>query len=108
MTITLTQTASEQVNAQLIHRGYGIGVRLGVRKSGCSGLAYVLEFIDQVDAMDHVFIFNDLSVAIDPKSFIYLKGTIIDYCHEGVNEGFKFKNPNVSDECGCGESFYVE
>ncbi|MBE8215230.1 MAG: iron-sulfur cluster assembly protein IscA [Endozoicomonadaceae bacterium] len=108
MSITLTPAAIDKIKQQLKHRGYGVGIRLGVRKSGCSGMAYVLEFFDEIDDLDHLFTFDTVRVAIDPKSFVYLKGIDIDYCREGVNEGFKFRNPNADNECGCGESFYVE
>lgn len=107
MAITLTEAAASRVQNFLANRGRGIGVRLGVKTSGCSGLAYVLEFVDELDAEDQVFEDRGVKVVIDPKSLVYLDGTELDYGKEGLNEGFKFNNPNVKDECGCGESFKV-
>ena len=91
----------------LEHRASGVGVRLGVRTTGCSGLSYVLEFVDSMETSDQIFEFDDIKLVIDPKSLLYLDGTELDYVKEGLNEGFEFKNPNVKDECGCGESFHV-
>ncbi|MGA5722189.1 iron-sulfur cluster assembly protein IscA, partial [Pseudomonas atacamensis] len=88
-------------------RGKGVGIRLGVRTTGCSGLAYVLEFVDEVVAEDQVFESHGEKVIIDPKSLAYLDGTELDFVKEGLNEGFKFNNPNVRGECGCGESFNI-
>ncbi len=88
-------------------RGKGEGVRLGVKTSGCSGLAYVLEFVDEVEEDDVVFEDRGVKVIIDQKSLVYLDGTELDYGKEGLNEGFIFNNPNVKNECGCGESFTV-
>ena len=88
-------------------RGKGEGIRLGVRTTGCSGLAYVLEFVDEVVADDQVFVSHGEKVIIDPKSLAYLDGTELDFVKEGLNEGFKFNNPNVRGECGCGESFNI-
>jgi iron-sulfur cluster assembly protein len=107
MAITLTETAAHRVRTFLDNRGGGVGVRLGVKTSGCSGLAYVLEFVDELDADDQVFEDRGVKVIIDSKSLVYLDGTELDYGKEGLNEGFKFNNPNVKDECGCGESFKV-
>jgi iron-sulfur cluster assembly protein len=107
MAITLTEAAAGRVRSFLDGRGHGIGVRLGVRTSGCSGLAYVLEFVDALDDDDEVFEDHGVKVIIDRKSLVYLDGTELDYGREGLNEGFKFNNPNVKDECGCGESFKV-
>jgi iron-sulfur cluster assembly protein len=107
MAITLTESAADRVQTFLHNRGKGLGVRLGVRTSGCSGLAYVLEFVDDVDEGDQVFEDRGVKVIIDEKSLVYLDGTELDYGKEGLNEGFKFNNPNVTDECGCGESFKV-
>jgi iron-sulfur cluster assembly protein len=105
--ITLTESAANRVQTFLQNRGRGVGVRLGVKTSGCSGLAYVLEFVDEIDEGDQVFEDRGVKVIIDEKSLIYLDGTQLDYGKEGLNEGFKFNNPNVKDECGCGESFKV-
>ena len=107
MAITLSDAAADRVKNFLDNRGKGIGLRLAVRTTGCSGMAYVLEFADELDEGDVVFEDNDVKVIIDPKSLIYLDGTRVDFGKEGSNEGFKFENPNVKDECGCGESFNV-
>ena len=107
MAIMLTEAAANRVQTFLHNRGSGVGVRLGVKTSGCSGLAYVLEFVDEFDADDQVFEDRGVKVVIDRKSLVYLDGTELDYGKEGLNEGFKFNNPNVKDECGCGESFKV-
>jgi iron-sulfur cluster assembly protein len=107
MAITLTEPAAEHVRKFLANRGKGEGLRLGVRTSGCSGMAYVLEFADEINADDQVFESNGVKVIVDPKSLVYLDGTEVDFAKEGLNEGFKFNNPNVKDACGCGESFNV-
>lgn len=105
--ITLSERAANHIQNFLNNRGKGIGIRLGVRTSGCSGMAYVLEFADEANADDIVFENFGVKVITDPKSHVYLDGTMLDYTKEGLNEGFKFENPNVTDECGCGESFHV-
>ena len=105
--ISLTEKAAKHVNRNLEKRGKGIGLRLGVRTTGCSGLAYELEYVDQVSADDAVFESQGIKVFVDPKSLPYIDGTELDCAREGLNEGFKFQNPNVKDECGCGESFRV-
>jgi iron-sulfur cluster assembly protein len=107
MAITMTDAAAERVRDFLDKRGKGIGLRLGVRTSGCSGMAYVLEFVDDVDESDIVFEDHGVKVIVDQKSLVYLDGTELDFAREGLNEGFRFNNPNVKDECGCGESFTV-
>jgi len=107
MAITLTEPAADRVRNFLANRGKGAGLRLGVRTSGCSGMAYVLEFADDIDDDDEVFESHGVKVIVDPKSLIYLDGTEVDFTREGLNEGFKFNNPNVKDACGCGESFNV-
>ncbi len=107
MAITLTEPAAERVRNFLVNRGKGAGLRLGVRTSGCSGMAYVLEFADDIDTDDEVFESHGVKVIVDPKSLVYLDGTEVDFTKEGLNEGFKFNNPNVKDACGCGESFNV-
>ena len=107
MAITLTEAAAERVNKFLGNRGKGVGVRLAVRTSGCSGMAYVLEFADEVEAEDVVFEDRGVKVLVDPKSLLYLDGTELDFAKEGLSEGFKFNNPNIKDQCGCGESFSV-
>jgi iron-sulfur cluster assembly protein len=105
--ITLTETAAKHVQSYLSKRGKGVGLRVGVRTSGCSGMAYKLEFADNVNPEDMQFESHGVKVLVDPKSLPYLHGTELDYTREGLNEGFKFRNPNVKDECGCGESFNV-
>lgn len=107
MAITITNTAASRVKLFLEKRGKGKGLRLGVKPSGCSGMSYVLEFVDEIHDVDEVFESNGVKIIVDRKSMIYLDGTELDYTKEGLNEGFKFNNPNVSGECGCGESFNV-
>jgi len=107
MGVTLTDRAAEHIKGYLDKRGKGLGLRLAVRTTGCSGLAYVIEFADEVAANDEVFEDNDITVVIDKKSLVYLEGTELDFAREGLKEGFLFKNPNVKDECGCGESFTI-
>jgi iron-sulfur cluster assembly protein len=105
--VTLTPSAAKHVAANLAKRGKGVGLRLGVRTSGCSGLAYKLEYADDIRPEDHRFQSHGVTVIVDPKSMPYLDGTELDFTREGLNEGFKFNNPNVKDECGCGESFNI-
>ena len=105
--ITLTEKAAQHVQSYIAKRGKGVGLRVGVRTSGCSGMAYKLEFADDLKAEDIAFESHGVKVIVDPKSLPYLEGTELDYTREGLNEGFKFRNPNVKDECGCGESFNV-
>jgi iron-sulfur cluster assembly protein len=105
--ITLTENAARHVAANLARRGKGIGLRLGVRTSGCSGLAYKLEYADELRPEDREFESRGVRIIVDPKSLPYLEGTELDFAREGLNEGFKFNNPNVRDSCGCGESFNV-
>ena len=107
MTVTLSERAAKHVSNYIAKRGKGIGIRLGVKTSGCSGMAYKLEFADAAEPEDVVFDSHGLKVLVDPKSLPYLDGTELDYAREGLNEGFKFNNPNVKDQCGCGESFNV-
>ncbi|HOI52746.1 MAG TPA: iron-sulfur cluster assembly protein IscA [Azonexus sp.] len=107
MAITLSDKAAKHVAGFLQKRGKGIGLRLGVRTSGCSGMAYKLEFVDEVNEDDQVFDSNGVKVIVDARSLPYLDGMELDYAREGLNEGFKFNNPNVKDQCGCGESFNV-
>ena len=107
MAITLTESAAERVQKFLSNRGKGLGLRLGVKTTGCSGMAYVLEFVDAVEPEDQVFESHGVQVIVNPKSLVYLDGTELDYGKEGLNEGFKFNNPNERDRCGCGESFRV-
>jgi iron-sulfur cluster assembly protein len=107
MAITVTESAAKRVRNFLEQRGKGFGLRLGVRTSGCSGMAYVLEFVDEIEESDLVFEDHGVKVVVDRKSLVYLDGTELDFAKEGLNEGFKFNNPNVKDACGCGESFNV-
>jgi iron-sulfur cluster assembly protein len=108
MTVTMSAAAAQHVAKYLAKRGKGVGVRLGVKTSGCSGMAYKLEFADAADPEDIVFESHGLKLLVDPKSLPYLDGTELDFTKEGLNEGFKFNNPNVKDQCGCGESFNVK
>jgi iron-sulfur cluster assembly protein len=107
MAITLTETAASRVKSFLENRGHGVGLRLGVKTTGCSGMAYVIEYADDIEAGDVVFEDHGVKVIVNPKSLVYLDGTELDYAREGLNEGFRFNNPNVKDMCGCGESFNV-
>jgi iron-sulfur cluster assembly protein len=107
MAISLTEKAAKHVNLNLQKRGKGIGLRLGVRTTGCSGLAYEIEYVDEPATEDQMFETQGIKVFVDPKSLPYIDGTELDFAREGLNEGFKFQNPNVKDECGCGESFRV-
>ena len=105
--ITLTDNAIQHIRRFLEKRGKGQGIRIGVKTSGCSGMAYTLEFVDTLDEADQVFDNNGVKVFVDSKSLLYLDGTQIDYVKEGLQEGFKFENPNAKATCGCGESFHV-
>ena len=105
--ITLTEAAALHVQKSLAKRGKGMGVRLGVKTTGCSGLAYKIEYVDALAPEDVVFDQHGVKLMVDPKSLAYLDGTELDYVREGLQEGFKFNNPNERDRCGCGESFRV-
>lgn len=107
MAISMTPAAADRVRSFLTKRGKGIGLRVGVKTTGCSGLAYVLEFVDELNADDQVFEEFGLKLIVDGKSLVYIDGTQLDFVKEGLNEGFQFNNPNVNGECGCGESFTV-
>ena len=107
MAITLSETAATRIQTFLENRGKGIGLRLGVKTNGCSGMGYVIEFVDALEDGDQVFEDKGIKVIVDPKSLLYLDGTEVDFGKEGLSEGFKFNNPNVKDSCGCGESFNV-
>lgn len=107
MAVTITEAAARHVQKQLNARGKGLGIRLGVKTSGCSGMAYVLEYVDLPATDDAVFEGHGVAVYVDPKSLAYIDGTELDFVKEGLNEGFAFNNPNVKDSCGCGESFTV-
>jgi iron-sulfur cluster assembly protein len=107
--ITVTDTASKKVKQLLVKRGQGVGIRLGVKTTGCSGLAYTLEYVDSYSFEEGVtnFAHPDFAVLVDAKSLVYLDGLIVDWVRNGLNEGFEFRNPNERDRCGCGESFRV-
>ena len=107
MAITLTEKAAQRVEKYLESRGKGIGLKLAVKTTGCSGMAYVLEFADEIPTDDHIFESHGIKIMVDPKSLIYIDGTELDFAREGLNEGFQFNNPIVKDSCGCGESFTV-
>jgi iron-sulfur cluster assembly protein len=107
MSVSLTEAAARHVARYLSKRGKGVGVRLGVRTTGCSGLAYQLEYVDALNPEDLVFEGHGVKVLVDPKSLAYSDGTELDLVREGLNEGFRVNNPNERDKCGCGESFRV-
>ena len=107
LAITMTEKAADHVRQQLVQRGSGLGIRVGVKTTGCSGMAYVLEFVDESDADDQVFENHGVRLFVDPKSLVYIDGTEMDFVKEGLNEGFEFTNPNSAGECGCGEGFTV-
>ncbi|MBL4571948.1 MAG: iron-sulfur cluster assembly protein IscA [Gammaproteobacteria bacterium] len=107
MAISISNTAAQHVADQLADRGHGIGIRVGVKTTGCSGMAYVLEFVDKIEVGDQVFEEQGVKIIVDPKSLAYIDGTEMDFVKQGVNEGFEFKNPNAKGECGCGESFSI-
>ena len=107
MSVTLSEAAAKHVQNFIAKRGKGIGLRIGVRTSGCSGMAYKLEFADEIGSDDLQFASNGVTLLVDPKSLPYVDGMELDYTREGLNEGFKFNNPNVKNQCGCGESFGV-
>ncbi len=105
--ITLTEAALKKIRAMIARRGSGVGIRVGVKTTGCSGLAYVLEYVDAAQPTDQKIECNGCEIYVDPKSCPYLQGMTIDFVRNGLNEGFEFKNPNERDRCGCGESFRV-
>ena len=107
MAISLTSSAAERVRSYLDKRGHGLGLRVGVRKTGCSGYAYVIDYADQIDTDDSVFEGYGVKVIVDSKSLELIDGTEVDFIKDGLNEAFRFRNPNVKGECGCGESFNV-
>jgi len=107
MAISLTNSAATRVKSFLDKRGRGVGLRIGVRKSGCSGYAYTIDYADAIAADDVVFDRDGVKVIVDPKSLSLIDGTEVDFVKDGLNEAFKFRNPNVKGECGCGESFTV-
>ena len=105
--ITVTDLASKKIKSQLERRKKGFGIRIGVKTTGCSGLAYVLEYVDRILEGDHIFESNGVHIYVDPKSMVYITGLEMDWVKNGLNEGFEFRNPNEKDRCGCGESFRV-
>jgi len=107
MALSMTKTAATHIQKSLAQRGKGVGLRLGIKTNGCSGMAYVLEFADKIEVEDQVFESQGIKIIVDPKSLIYIDGTELDFVREGLNEGFQFNNPNVKNQCGCGESFNV-
>ena len=107
MSVSLTPAAADRVRSFLATRGHGVGLRFGVKKTGCSGYAYVVNYADEVGPADVVFEDSGVKVIVDPDSLRYVDGTEIDFVKQGLNEAFRFRNPNVRGECGCGESFNV-
>jgi len=107
MAIQLTPSAADRVRSFLAARGHGLGLRLGVRKTGCSGFAYVINYADEASPQDLVFEDQGVKVFVDPDSLPLIDGTTVDFVRQGLNEAFRFQNPNVTGECGCGESFNV-
>ncbi len=107
MAITLTASAADRVQGYLQRRGTGLGLRLGVKKTGCSGFAYIVDYADQVEDADVLFEDRDIKIVVDRDSLPYIDGTEVDFVKQGLNEAFRFRNPNVKGECGCGESFNV-
>jgi len=105
--ITLTSQAITHIKRSLEKRGHGVGIRLAVKTTGCSGFGYVLEYVDAPETTDKLYEQHGVTIVVDPKSLVYLLGTQVDYVRQGLNEGFEFTNPNVKAECGCGESFTV-
>ncbi len=105
--ITLSEQAAKKVRRNLERRGSGVGVRVGVKTTGCSGLAYTLEYVDTVDPLDTVFVSFNIQIYVDPKSLVYIDGMTMDWIRQGLNEGFDFKNAKEKDRCGCGESFRI-
>lgn len=105
--ITVSDQAAKKILTNLAKRGKGLGIRLGVRTTGCSGMAYVLEYVDDIKEHDQVVESNGVTIVVDAKSLVYLTGIEVDYKRQGLNEGFEFINPNERDRCGCGESFRI-
>lgn len=105
--ITVTKTATKKILSNLDKRGKGLGIRLGVKTTGCSGLAYVLEYVDELNPEDTQFEQEGFVVVVDSKSLLVMDGLEVDYVRQGLNEGFEFNNPNEKDRCGCGESFRI-
>lgn len=107
MAVSLTESASERVKSYLARRGHGVGLRVGIKRTGCSGYAYVVDYADSIEPDDIVFEQDDIKVVVDTKALELIDGTEVDFVKEGLSEAFKFRNPKVKGECGCGESFSV-
>ena len=107
MAIKLTEAAAGRIRDFIDSRGHGVGLRLGIKKTGCSGFAYVVNYADQVGSEDVVFEDRGVKVVVDTESLRYIDGTVVDFVKQGLNEAFRFSNPNIKGECGCGESFTV-
>ena len=107
MAVTMTERAAQRLSEFMARRGKGVALRLGVRTTGCSGLAYKLEYADQIDPGDQTFEMHGVRIVVDAKSLAFIDGTELDFVRDGLNEGFRFNNPNERDRCGCGESFRV-
>ncbi len=107
MAVSLTESASERVKSYLTRRGHGVGLRVGIKRTGCSGYAYVVDYADSIEPDDVVFEQDDIKVVVDTKALELIDGTEVDFVKEGLSEAFKFRNPKVKGECGCGESFSV-
>ena len=105
--VKVSSSAEEHIRHSLIARGHGVGIRFGVHTAGCSGLAYILEFVDTIDDFDDIIKYEDFVIVIDQKSLLYVAGTYIDYVKDGLNEGFTYLNPQQAAECGCGETFSI-
>ena len=108
MTIHLTESAAKQIQAQLAKRGHGLGLRVGVKKVGCSGFAYTYDYADEIREGDALFESHGTKIVVDPKSLEFMNGSTLDFVKEGLKQAFKFQNPNVDAMCGCGESFSVK
>jgi iron-sulfur cluster assembly protein len=108
MAITLTENAAKQIRKQLAKRGKGFALRVGVKKSGCSGFGYTFDYADELHADDHVFESHGASVVVDASSLPFIDGSRIDFVKEGLNDSFRFDNPNIDSTCGCGESFNLK
>ncbi|MBT8102061.1 MAG: iron-sulfur cluster assembly accessory protein [Gammaproteobacteria bacterium] len=107
MAISLTRSAADRVRSYLEKRGSGVGLRLGVTQTGCSGYSYVINYAEEIDDSDIVFEDKGVKVVVDPDALQLIDGTEVDFIKNGLNEAFSFRNPNISGECGCGESFNV-
>ncbi|MDJ0814267.1 MAG: iron-sulfur cluster assembly accessory protein [Woeseiaceae bacterium] len=107
MAISLTESAAERVSAYLVKRGHGVGLRVGVKPTGCSGYSYVVNYADEIEGNDVVFEDRGVKIVVDPEALKLIDGTEVDFIKNGLNEAFSFRNPNVTGECGCGESFNI-